>query len=440
MARPGAGTSLSNVATPADTEVLFPSSTRRAMRAACLGNVVEWYDFAIYGALGTIFVPVFFATEDGPQILLAAFAVYGTAFFLRPLGAVVFGRRADSRGRRVVLVTVILLMTGATATVGLLPGYAVIGMVAPIALVVLRAAQGLAAGGELGVAAVFMVEYAPDHRRGAYAAWHTATLALGLACGLGVAGLLALLPADALAAGWWRVAFLMALPFGLVGVYMRRRVRETPRFVQLQQADVRVSAPIHVVWAENRAALRTGFTVVAAGSLTFNTFFVFLPNHLVATTSRTLSAALLAAILGLLAAAVAALTFGRLSDRVGRRPVVRGCLAGLIVCAVPMSLAAHSGSLLALTLAEVTAGVCVGGILSVSMVAEMFPTGVRASGLSLTAGLAAALVGGTAPFVDQVLFTATGLEVLPALYAAAVAGAALAALWSWPETAFAALD
>jgi MHS family proline/betaine transporter-like MFS transporter len=401
---------------------------------------VEWYDFAVYGALGTTIVPVFFPTEEAATILFAAFAVYGTAFLLRPLGALLFGRRGDMLGRRGVLVTVILVMTGATAAVALLPGFAAIGVLAPSALMLLRATQGLAAGGELGVAAVFMVEHAPNDRRGGFAGWHTATLALGVAAGLGVAGLVALLPDDALDAGWWRMAFLLALPLGLVGLYLRRRVPETPRFVRLRKSDVLAISPIGEIWASHRGALRAGFVLIAAGALTFNTFFIYLPNHLVSTTTRTLPEALLTADLGLLAGAAAALALGRLSDRLGRRPVVVGSIAALIVFAVPMSLAAESGSLLALALAEIMAGIAVGGALSVSMLAEMFPTDVRATGLSMTAGLATALVGGTAPLFDQVLYKATGLEVAPALYVTAVAVLAFVTLRSWPETAFEAFD
>src|SRR5215213_9094242 len=136
-------------------------TSRRAIAAACIGNAAEWYDFAIYGALATVVGFVFFPARDLTTALSAAFAVYGTALILRPLGALIFGRMGDTRGRRSVLVIVILLMTAATAGVGFLPGYATIGLLAPILLVLLRATQGLAAGGELGTAAVFMLEYGP---------------------------------------------------------------------------------------------------------------------------------------------------------------------------------------------------------------------------------------------------------------------------------------
>lgn len=165
-----------------------------------------------------------------------------------------------------------------------------------------------------------------------------------------------------------------------------------------------------------------------------------MPNHLAHTTSLALATTLLAAIVGLVSAAAAAVALGRLSDRVGRRPVVLGSIVSLVICALPLNLAAHSGSLLALTLTEIVAGSAVGGMLSMSMLAEMFPAKLRATGLGLTAGLATALVGGTAPLVNQVLFLATGSDVVPVLYVMAVGCLALLVARSWPETAFRTLD
>jgi MFS transporter, MHS family, proline/betaine transporter len=426
------------VTSPGRSAPAVEPSSRRALAAGSIGNAVEWYDYAIYGALGTVLVPVFFPAND--YVLLSAFALYGTAFLVRPVGAVFFGRRADLRGRQWVLVTVVALMTGATAVVGVLPGFAAIGIAAPVLLVLLRVGQGLAAGGELGVAAVFLVEHASPGRRGVFGACHTASLSLGLAAGLLVAGAVVRLPDDVLAGEGWRAAFLLALPLGLVGVYLRRRVTETPGFVRLEQTEAVVAATVRVLWAEHRGGLTAGFAVIAFGSLTFNVFFVFLPNHLAQTTSLALSTTLLTAVAGLFAAAAAAVLLGRLSDRVGRRPVVLGSMAALVVSALPLTMAAHSGSLLALTLAEIAVGSAIGGVLSASMLVEMFPAELRATGLGLTAGLATALVGGAGPLVSQALFLATGSTAAPAVYVTAVGCLALLLTRSWPETAFHPID
>jgi len=196
-------------------------TSRLAIVAACVGNAAEWYDFAIYGSLATVIGLVFFPTQDLATALSAAFATYGTAFLVRPLGALLFGRLGDAHGRRTVLVRVVFLMAGATTCVALLPGYATIGLLAPVVLVLLRAAQGLAAGGELGVAAVFILENAHHARRGQPAAWHTATMAIGIGTGMAVGGVLSYLFSETgLDSGWWRIAFLLAFPLGFIGVQL----------------------------------------------------------------------------------------------------------------------------------------------------------------------------------------------------------------------------
>ncbi len=368
------------------------STSRRAIAAACIGNAAEWYDFAIYGALATVVGFVFFPSKDLATALSAAFAVYGTALVLRPLGALAFGRLGDTRGRRTVLITVIFLMTGATAGVGLLPGYATIGLLAPILLVLLRAAQGLAAGGELGAAAVFILENAQSSRRGQAGSWQTATMAVGIGAGMGVAGALSyLFGEDGRWSGWWRIAFLLALPLGLIGLYLRRRVAETQQFVVLQTTSRLLDHPARELWKRHKAAVLRGFCLIAAGSLAFNTFFIFMPNNLISRHGAGLSPTLLVTAAALAAAAVAALALGRVSDRVGRRPVAIGSSAALVVLAVPATVVATRGSLLGLVLAQVVIGMAVAGVLSIAMLGEAFPAPVRSTGVALTAGIATAV-------------------------------------------------
>jgi MHS family proline/betaine transporter-like MFS transporter len=411
------------------------NSSRRSVVAACAGNAVEWYDFAVYGALGVVIAPVFFPARDDTSVLLAAFTVYATAFLVRPLGAFVFGVLADRRGRRAVLVAVVVLMSVATAAVGLLPGYAAIGVLAPCVVLALRATQGLAAGGEMGLVAVFLAEHAPAGRRGMYTSWHIATFAVGVAAGFAVGAVLTRLPESQLSAGWWRVAFLLALPLGVVGVYLRQRVPESPVYVSARREASLQEHPLRELWRGHRRAWGTGFAAVAAGSLAFNTFFVFVPNHLIVAGTHTVSVALLAVVPGLLGAAGVAVGLGALSDRLGRRPVVLASATVLAVGAVPAFAVVTSGSLVGLVLGEVAVGAAVAGVLSVSMLTEMFPTGLRATGAAMTLGLATAIVGGTAPLVDQVLSQVTGQRLAPAAYVALIALIAVLAVRSAPETA-----
>ena len=228
-------------------------TSRRAVAAACVGNAAEWYDFAIYGALATVIAVVYFPATDPATALSAAFAAYGTALLVRPLGALVFGRMGDRRGRRAVLILVILLMAGATSAVAFLPGYAVIGLLAPIVLVLLRAVQGLAAGGELGVAAVFLLEHAPDSQRGRTAAWHTATMGIGIGFGMAVVAVLSYLFAgESHDSGWWRIAFLIAIPLGVMGLLLRRRITDTAQFLAVRAGSGILDRPVRELWISYR--------------------------------------------------------------------------------------------------------------------------------------------------------------------------------------------
>jgi MHS family proline/betaine transporter-like MFS transporter len=420
-----------------DTLVAARTSRVRVVTAACMGNLLEWYDFAVYGALATVLARVFFPASNEGTALLAVFAVYATAFVVRPLGALVFGRLGDLRSRQGTLVTVIALMTAASAGVGLLPGYAVIGLLAPVALVLLRAVQGFAAGGELGVSAVFLVENALPRRRGVYGAWHTATMSVGTALALAVgAALTAGLEHDQIAEGWWRAAFLAALPLGLVAFYLRRSMQ-----VALASEHGAGTAPRPGrLGREHRRAILVGFAHAAPPALCFNLFFIFLPHRIAADQQLRLAPALACAVCGLVTVAVASLAAGRLGDRIGRRWVVVPSSVALAVLAVPLMLMATSGSLLGLALAEIVAGALIGGSLSVALLAELAPRGVRARALAVSAGLSSALVGGTAPIIAQLAVLGTGSMLLPGVYLAVLALVAAAAVAATPETAFRSFD
>ena len=189
-----------------------------------------------------------------------------------------------ARGRRRVLIVVIFLMAGATASVAFLPGYATIGLLAPITLLLLRAVQGLAAGGELGVAAVFILEHAPEYAPGSGRRLahgndgHSAS-----APAWPVVAVLSHLFADAgQDTGWWRIAFLVAIPLGLIGLLLRRRITDTDQFLTLRAESALLDRPVQELWRHHRPSLLRGFCLLAAGSLAFNTFFIFMPNNLIA--------------------------------------------------------------------------------------------------------------------------------------------------------------
>jgi MHS family proline/betaine transporter-like MFS transporter len=413
----------------------------RALVAACAGNLVEWYEFAIYGAVATIIAATFFPGAGDGAGLLPTFALFATTFLARPVGAVLFGRLGDRLGRTRVLAAMIIMMSLATAAIGVLPGHRAIGLAAPLLLLALRVLQGLSVGGEAGSASAFAVEYAPQGQRGWYGAWIWATVSLGLGTAVATAALLAaLLPPGVFEAWGWRLAFLLALPLGLAGWYLRLQFDETPWFKAVERDRAVAERPLGEALRRYPGRVLVGFVLVAAASLTFNTFFVFLPNHLVVARGVPLRDALGASLGGLALMAAASPALGRLSDRVGRKPVLAAGTLGLLVATIPAYLLIRRGGPVGLPLGYLMVGAGISCMVLPTFVAELFPTPVRASALAITYGLATALIGGTGPFLDTLLVQRTGNQLLPAYYAGAVTLAAAVGALLIKETAFAPLD
>ena len=393
---------------------------RRALIVACVGNAVEYYDFALYAGFSTVLTAVL--TPGGWAGFATVFAVFAVSCLFRPLGSLVFGLRADRSGRRPALAGTIVLMAVSTAAIGLLPPWAVIGAAAPVCLLGLRAAQAYSAGGEIGVSVAYLTEVSPPGQRGRYGQWCIGTAAAGLAAGLGVTALTAaLLDPAALAAWGWRIPFLFALPLGAIGLFLRRRQIESPLFVA-PTGKVRVAK----VLKENLPTVRRCFLLAAAFSAAFNVWFLFLPSYLTTTGTISLVSALISALTGLVAAALTAPLFGHLSDRVGRRPVLIGANTTLAVVLLPLYLWTGSGSVVAAVTGSVVVGVILSAFVLPAFLAEQFPTRVRSTGLGLAYGLGSALVGGTAPLVATILSRLAPVAAVPA-YLTVLVLAALAA-------------
>ena len=409
---------------------------RRALVGGSLGNAVEWYDFAIYGAFSTVLARTFFPAGDR-SALAATFAIFAAAFIARLIGAAVIGRRSDHRGRRPALSLTIAMMAVATTAVAFLPPWAAIGVLAPISLLLLRLVQGFSTGGETPSSVAFLVESAPDGQRGSYGGWHTASTAAGLAGGYGVAALFtAALSAEALADWGWRVAFLLAAPLGLVARYIRRRLAETPLFTDVESP--RPPRLIADVLRTRGGAAGRGFVLIAAFAMAFNLWFVFLPNHLATSGLVSLGQALAFGVAGLLTAALVAPAAGRLADRLGRRVVLIAGMLAVAAFAVP-GFALARGSVLGLLLSDIVMGALIGSLVVTAFVAELFPTSVRATGVALTYGVASAVFGGTAPLIATLLANAGKAWAVPATLAV-TALLGLAAAVTARETAFARLS
>ncbi|MEU6814568.1 MFS transporter [Streptomyces sp. NPDC046860] len=403
----------------------------RALAAGSVGNFIEWYEFGVYGYFATVIAERFFTPAGGGTVegLVKTYASFALAFFFRPVGAALFGRLGDRVGRRPVLILVISLMTVTTALIGVLPTYATAGVLAPWLLTLLRVLQGLSAGGEFGGAVAVMTEFAPPGRRGLYGAWQSFTVALGLLAGAGVAAVLAsVLTVAELNAWGWRVPFLLALPMGAGALWLRLRLDETPPFRERAPEVARVLPARQVAWAVALGAGR-----VMGWSAAGYAFLVVLPSYLQTALHATFREALTATVLANLGFAATIIPAGLLSDRIGRRPVMLAGAALVVVLAVPLLgvLRGEDTSTPFKVLAVLLAGAVVGLMAGPgpALLAEMFPTRVRCTGLGLAYALSNAVFSGCAGLIITEAVKRTGNVDVPAYYAAAACAVSMLALF-----------
>jgi len=403
---------------------------RRALVAGSVGNFIEWYEFAIYGFLATLIAQNFFQLQGESALsgLILTWASFAVAFFFRPLGALVFGRIGDRIGRKPTLIMVLVLMTLATAAIGLVPTYASVGIAAPLMLTGLRILQGLFAGGEYGGAVSLMTEFAPRGKRGLYGAWQSLTVALGLLAGIGLVALLSYtLSPPAMLAWGWRIPFILALPLGMVALWLRLAMDETPGFVRQQQQQV-----IHADRGQTLKSILLAIARVMLWSAAGYTCLVIMPTYLQSALHTGQHQALLIAVISNLGFAVTIIPAGMLSDRVGRRRVMVVASVLLLILAMPLLkvLQAETATLYSKALVVFMAGGVVGLLAGPgpAMLAEMFPTRVRYTGLGLAYSLSNAVFSGCAGLIITGLIKQTGNLDIPAWYMMATALVSIPAL------------
>jgi MFS family permease len=305
----------------------FDPSHRRVIFASSLGTLFEWYDFFLYGALSAIISRQFFSGVNETTGFIFALLAFAAGFFVRPFGALVFGRLGDLVGRKYTFLLTIVIMGASTALVGVLPSYESIGVAAPVILVVLRMLQGLALGGEYGGAATYVAEHAPPGRRGFYTSWIQTTATLGLFLSLLVILACRLALGDEFETWGWRIPFLLSIVLLGISVYIRLQLEESPAFLEIKNQGTLSKAPLREAFG-NRANLRlvllalvgatAGQAVVWYGGQFYALFFL----------EKTLQLDSQAANLIIAAALVIGtplfVVFGALSDRIGRKPLVLG--------------------------------------------------------------------------------------------------------------------
>ncbi|MEU0403952.1 glycine betaine/L-proline transporter ProP [Streptomyces sp. NPDC006197] len=437
-----------------DITVTDEAAVKRAVRAASLGNAMEWFDFGIYAYLAVTLGHVFFPPGNDTVQLLSSFATFAVAFLIRPLGGMVFGPMGDRLGRKKVLALTMILMAVGTFAIGVIPSYASIGFWAPALLVFFRMLQGFSTGGEYGGASTFIAEYAPDRRRGYFGSF----LEFGTLAGyVGAAGLVTALTAwlgtDTMEAWGWRVPFLVAGPLGLVGLYLRLRLDETPAFQKLESGPVRASEaadPVETsakgdlakIFRQQWPALILCIALVGAYNITDYMLLSYMPTYLSDELGYSETHGLLILLLVMALLMLIITQVGRLNDRFGRKPVLMTGMLGFLLLSLPAFLLIGRGGVPAITAGMLMLGlslVCLLGTMSAALPA-LFPTEVRYGSLSVGYNLSTSLFGGTTPLVITALIGATGSNLMPAYYAMGAALVGVVAVACMKETARRPLD
>jgi MFS transporter, MHS family, proline/betaine transporter len=415
---------------PDDVVVTDPVVIRRAIGAAAIGNITEWYDFGVYAYFEPTIQKVFFSGLSSTAGTIATFALFAVAFLIRPFGGLLFGPLADRIGRNKVLATTMILMALGTFAIGCIPDENTIGLWAPMLLLVARLVQGFSTGGEYGNAMTFISEYAPDRRRGFLGSWLEFGTFTGYLMGALVVTVADATLSDAQLLSWgWRIPFFVALPLGVIGVYLRMRLADTPAFAALEEEASERERANRTSGEAKKLASLWKFVLVCMGlviiwNVTNYMLTSYMPTYVTdtvpnatgggvsATTSQWLQ------IVVMVVALVTIPLIGMLSDRIGRKPVLWGGTIALIVLAFPMVLLVRADNGVAVFLGLLIMGlvlICFSATLP-STLPSLFPTQVRAAGLSVSFNVAVSAFAGTTSLIVGALVSATGDLNWPAYY------------------------
>ena len=425
--------------------VIRKPELRRAVRGTFVGNVMEWYDVGAFGYLIVTLGPIFLPDADPSTQVIFLLGTFAATYVFRPLGGLFFGWLGDRIGRKRVLFLTLTLVAAATFLIGLLPDYGMIGLAAPLLLVLLKVLQGFSAGGEFTGALTYIAESAPDRKRGFYAAFLDGGSYLGFALGaVLVTALQVGFGQEALEAGLWRVPFLLAGPLGVIAIYIRLKLAESPQFTaELAAAGVGEAGREHLrvrplqVLVENWRGIVMVIVLVAAANSAGYAFTSYMPTYLATVEEYDAVQSNLLTVPLLLLMACSMPFVGMLSDRVGRRPVLFIASAWVILLSIPAFLLIGNGSTLGVLLGLALVGAPVAlymGTLA-STYPALFPTRSRSTSLGVAYNISIAVFGGTAPLVIDSLIRWSGDDLAAAYYLIGMSVAGLLAVWFLAESA-----
>ncbi|MEW9518172.1 MFS transporter [Streptomyces tubercidicus] len=447
-ARPASDPSPAGPVPRAEPDDQTPASPRHPQRRALvgtgMGNALEWYDWHVYGLFAPFFAKQFFNPDNELSALLSTLALFAVGFFMRPVGAVVFGWIADRKGRRLAMVASIALQSAGSFAIGLAPTYASVGAAASVCLLLARLAQGMAHGGELPSAQTYIAEMAPPRRRGRW----TSIIYVSGACGILTATLLGaglsnVYGAEGMAAWGWRVPFVLGGLFGLYTLFLRTKLTETHAFEKVPSAEQpRAKRPS--IWRgfwQHRAAAGRVIGLTAGLTVTYYSWTTAAPAYAISVLKLDPTAVLLAEIAALIVFIVALPLCGILSDRLGRRPNLLFFGVGMAVLSYPLTWLAQSGEVWALGIATTIALIFIAMCASIApaVFAELFPTHVRTTGTGVPYAIAVALFGGTTPYL-QTWLAGHNAQGYFTGYAIALLLVGVLVAWTSPESRAKPLD
>jgi MHS family proline/betaine transporter-like MFS transporter len=420
---------------PEGPEVSHGKKARTAVAAAVVGNVLEWYDFAVYSFLAAVIGRNFFPSGDPSAEVLYSFAVFGMGFLARPLGGIVIGRLGDVKGRKTALLLTIFLMAGGTVLMGVAPTYATAGIFGPLVILFARLIQGFSAGGEWGGSTAFIVEWAPEGKRGFYGSFQQCSVAGGLLLGSGLAALLSTLLSPEAMEGWgWRIPFLLGGLLGPVGLWMRRTIEETPAYTRATETPA--PPPLPRKEGIRLAGRAFGFTVL--WTVSYYIFLNYMPTFTARYANLTEAQALWSNTAGLLVLVGVIPLWGAVSDRVGRRPLLLACAAAFVVLPYPVATFLVTGppfaAILSLQVVMATILALFSGT-GPAAIAEIFPTRSRSTLMTTGYALAVAIFGGFAPYIATWLIRETGSPIAWVYYVMAAAVVSGIVIYRLEETA-----
>ena len=392
------------------------ANIRRAVTAATIGTVIEWFDYALYGAAaGLIINKLFFPQFSASAGVLAAFATFAVGFFSRPLGGVLISHVGDRFGRKPALIFTVALMGLSTVAMGLLPTYAQVGVLAPILLVILRLLQGFGAGAEYAGAVTLVVEYVPAERKAYYTAYLQAATIVGIMLATLMFLLVSALPEESLLSWGWRIPFLVSALLIFVALYIRKNLDETPEYVAAMEraAERRQEAriPLGELLTKSPREVIFGFLSVTGHNANVYILSAFSLSYMANTLGMSRTGSLTAVMIATLVGVVLTPPVGAIADRIGHAKVYLFGAVFVFLFAFPMFALLDTKNIVLATIAlSIGYGVGFSGLASAqgAFLAGLFPTRYRFSGIALTRELNSVLIAGPTPFIASALVSAGG--------------------------------